>query len=74
MKQSQISNYSFLINLKWLMAGLTSVVVGFLLMYQAPSENSTVFNPEVFSSISIGLAPLVVLIGYLIIGISIFKR
>lgn len=74
MKHTQISDENFLLNLKWLMAGLIMLVIGYGLMYVSPASDNNYFKPEIFSVLSINLAPLTIVSGYVIVGISIFKH
>ncbi len=62
------TNYLFLV------AGLVTVIIGFFLMAGGGSEDPNVFNPEVFSARRITVAPTVVLIGFAIVMVGIFKR
>ena len=55
-------------NLKLLVIGFAIIVVGFLLMTGGGSSDPNVFNPEIFNTRRIVIAPIVMLIG-LIIGI-----
>ena len=51
-------------NFKLLIAGLVVILIGFLLMTGGGSDDPNTFNPEIFSSRRITLAPIVVLIGF----------
>ncbi len=63
------SNYTFLI------VGVLLNVVGFLLMIGGAAENLNDFNDkELFSPIRITIAPIIILLGYVIIIYSIMKR
>jgi uncharacterized membrane protein len=61
-------------NLVTIAIGFLVVIIGFILMTGGKSENPEVFNPEVFSSRRITVAPIVVLIGYAIVGIGIMLK
>jgi hypothetical protein len=62
------------INYLLLIAGVT-IIIGYLLMSGGGSQDPNVFNgEELFSTRRITIAPLVVLIGYLIIGVGIMYR
>ncbi len=61
-------------NYMLLAAGLVTVIIGFILMAGGGSEDPNVFNPEVFSARRITVAPTVVLIGFAIVMVGIFKR
>jgi len=61
-------------NYKWLLIGLAFLFVGFILMVGGGSKDPNVFNPEIFSSIRITVAPILVLIGFGIEIYAILKR
>jgi uncharacterized membrane protein len=50
--------------------GMLLVIVGFILMSGSGSTTDT-FNPDIFSPLRIRVAPLVCLVGFVVIGISI---
>ncbi|MEN9639210.1 MAG: hypothetical protein RLZZ262_1078 [Bacteroidota bacterium] len=63
------------INYLLLIAGVVTIIIGYLLMSGGGSQDPNVFNgEELFSTRRITIAPLVVLIGYLIIGVGIMYR
>jgi len=53
-------------NYKIMIAGIVVVLIGFLLMVGGGSKDPNVFNPEIFSTQRITIAPIVVLIGFAI--------
>ena len=53
-------------NYKILIAGLVVIFIGFLLMMGGGSEDPNKFNPEIFSTRRITVAPIVVLLGFAI--------
>ena len=55
-----------------LIISLFVLIIGFILMIGGGSTDGTSFNPEIFSSRRIRLAPIVVILGYLGVVISIF--
>lgn len=62
-------------NYKWMLVGVVLLVVGFVLMAGGGSSDPNVFNAEeIFSWRRIGLAPIVVLAGFGVVGYSIFKK
>ncbi len=62
-------------NYKWMLAGVALLVVGFALMWGGGSESAEVFDAEkIFAWRRIGLAPIVVLSGFGLVGYSIFHR
>lgn len=67
-------------NYKWMLIGLACIVVGFLLM-MGPDANTVdgkfdpnVWNDDIFSIRRIRIAPLLVVIGFVIEGYAILKR
>lgn len=62
-------------NYKWMLGGVVVILIGFLLMAGGGSDDPNVFNAEeIFSWRRISLAPFVVLVGFGIVGYSIFHR
>ncbi len=53
--------------------GLACIALGFVLMAGGGSDDPNVFNPEIFSSRRIRLAPALVLIGFVIEVIAILS-
>ncbi len=53
-------------NYKIMLAGILVILVGFLLMVGGGSKDPNVFNPEIFNTQRITVAPIVVLIGFAI--------
>jgi hypothetical protein len=53
-------------NYKIMIAGIVVILIGFLLMVGGGSKDPNVFNPEIFSTQRITVAPIVVLIGFAI--------
>jgi hypothetical protein len=63
------------INYMLLIGGVVTVILGYLLMSGGGSADPNVFNgEELFSFRRITLAPLVILIGYIIVGAGIMYR
>lgn len=55
--------------------GVALIIIGFVLMSGGGSEDPNVFNAdEIFSPIRITVAPITVLLGYLVIGYGIMKK
>ena len=48
------------------------IATGFILMIGGGGINDTDFNPDIFSNRRIIIAPIVIIIGYILIGVSIF--
>lgn len=61
-------------NYKLLLIGFAIIVFGFMLMVGGKSEDSAVFNPEIFSFRRITLAPMVVLFGFIFEIYAIMKK
>ncbi len=62
-------------NYKWMLAGVALLVVGFVLMWGGGSSNPEVFNyEEIFAWRRIGLAPMIVLLGFGVVGYGIMHR
>ncbi|CAI8322093.1 MAG: Uncharacterised protein [Owenweeksia sp. TMED14] len=54
--------------------GLVFIVVGFILMSGGGSENSEIYNSELFNSRRIIWAPLLVVIGFVVEIFAILRR
>ena len=61
-------------NYRLLIIGLVVIVIGFILMSGGKSDDPNVFNPEVFSTTRITIAPMIVLIGFVIEGFAIMWK
>jgi hypothetical protein len=55
-----------------LIAGLLFMIVGYVLMSGGGSEDPNVFNPEIFNFQRIRLAPLLIILGFVIQLFAIF--
>lgn len=51
-------------NYQFMIIGLVIILIGFLLMIGGGSDDPNVFNPEIFSTRRITIAPIVVFIGF----------
>ena len=56
-------------NYKWMFVGLLLIALGFILMAGGGSNDPNVFNPEIFNSRRIRVAPTLILIGF---GIQVY--
>ncbi len=56
------------------LAGILIVAIGFVIMSGGGSDDITIFNEEVINSTRIVVAPITVLIGFIVVGISIFIK
>ena len=61
-------------NYMWMLIGIGCIFLGFILMSGGGSKDPNVFNPDIFSFRRITLAPLVVLIGFVIEIYAILKK
>jgi len=57
-----------------MLAGIALVVIGYFLMAGGQAENPNEFNPEVFSTVRITIAPTLVLLGFGVVGLSVFYK
>lgn len=61
-------------NYVMMMAGVLVIVLGFILMSGGGEHTVTEFDETIFSFRRITLAPIVVVAGFIIVGVSIMKR
>jgi hypothetical protein len=62
-------------NYVWMLVGAALIIVGMLLMSGGKSADPNVFNPnEVYSFRRITLAPIVIIIGFIVEVYAIFKK
>ena len=61
-------------NYKLMIIGLIVLFSGYLLMVGGGSDDPNVFNPEIFSFRRITLAPIVILVGFVIEIFAIMKK
>ena len=62
-------------NLTWMLIGAGVMIVGFLLMAGGRSEDPNVFNThEVYGTRRITIAPIIILAGFVIEIIAIFRQ
>ena len=55
-------------------AGIAALVLGYLLMIGGGSEDPNIFNPAIFDTQRITIAPVVCLIGFITIIVAILWR
>jgi len=53
-------------NYQFMIIGIAFIVTGFILMWGGGAPDNTSFNPEIFSFTRITLAPIFILIGFVI--------
>jgi hypothetical protein len=62
-------------NYRWMIIGLVVILLGLLLMIGGKSKDPNVFNPsEVYSFRRITLAPILILAGFVLEIVGIFKK
>ncbi len=61
-------------NYKFFVIGILLLIIGFVLMSGGASNNPNVFNEEIFSTRRITIAPIIVLLGFLVNGFAIMYR
>lgn len=55
-----------------MLVGLVLIALGYILMSGGGSDDPNVFNPEIFSFRRIRLAPLLIIIGFVVQVVAIF--
>ncbi len=62
-------------NYVWMLAGIVVIVLGFILMAGGKSADPKVFDPkEVYSTTRITIAPLLIIIGFILEIVGIMKK
>ena len=61
-------------NYVMMLAGLLVIVLGFVLMSGGGDHTVTYFDESIFSFRRITLAPVVVIAGFVVVGVAIMKR
>lgn len=61
-------------NYVMMLAGLLVIVLGFALMSGGGDHTATYFDESIFSFRRITLAPVVVIAGFVVVGVAIMKR
>lgn len=61
-------------NYRLMLIGLGFILIGFILMIGGGSDDPTKFSPEIFSFRRLTLAPILILIGYVIEIFAIMKK
>lgn len=57
-----------------ILAGMVCILIGFVLMSGGGEHTATSFDDTIFSFRRITLAPIVVVAGFVVVGIGIMKR
>ncbi len=61
-------------NYQLLIAGIAIVILGYLTMIGGGSEDPKVFNPAIFDTQRITIAPMLVLVGFIVVIVAIMWR
>ena len=62
-------------NYMWMLAGVVVIILGFILMAGGKSDDPKIFDPkEVYSTTRITIAPLLIIIGFILEIIGIMKK
>lgn len=61
-------------NYRLMAIGFALIVIGFILMAGGGSDDPNVFNPDIFSFRRITLAPIILLIGFILEIYAIMKK
>ena len=61
-------------NYMLMIIGMVVILLGFILMSGGGSDDPNVFNPEVFSSRRITVAPILIMLGFIIEIAAILKK
>ena len=61
-------------NYMLMVIGVVVIIIGFILMNGGGSDDPNVFNPEIFSPRRITVAPLVIMLGFIIEIAAILKK
>lgn len=61
-------------NYAMMLAGAVIIVIGFMLMSGGGEHTATEFDESIFSFRRITLAPVVVIAGFVVVGVAIMKR
>ena len=62
-------------NYMWMLAGVVVIILGFILMAGGKSADPKIFDPkEVYSTTRITIAPLLIIIGFILEIVGIMKK
>lgn len=74
-KERSLKTYGFTkTNLVILLASMLLIVIGYILMAGGKSEDGVSFDAEVFNTMRIGVAPVLLTIGYVGILVAVLWR
>ena len=57
-----------------MLVGVVVIILGFVLMSGGGDHTATYFDESIFSHRRITLAPIVVILGFIVVGVAIMKR
>lgn len=57
-----------------MLVGVAVIILGFVLMSGGGDHTATYFDESIFSHRRITLAPIVVILGFIVVGVAIMKR
>lgn len=60
------------LNIRWLIVGVLLIILGYVIM--AWNSTGTHAEDEVYAWHKLTLAPIILLLGYIVIGVSIFMK
>jgi uncharacterized membrane protein len=61
-------------NYQIFIAGIALIILGYLLMIGGGSDDPNVFNPAIFNTQRITIAPMVCLLGFVVVIVGIMRR
>lgn len=61
-------------NFIWIGVAVACIALGFILMSGGGSEDGVSFNPEIFSTRRIVIAPVITMIGFILMIVGILKN
>ena len=75
MKTIVVNNLFGKENYMWMLAGILVIILGFILMAGGKSADPKIFDPkEVYSTTRITVAPLLIIIGFILEIVGIMKK
>ena len=75
MKTIVVNNLFGKENYMWMLAGIVVIILGFILMAGGKSADPKIFDPkEVYSTTRITIAPLLIIIGFILEIVGIMKK
>jgi hypothetical protein len=62
------------VNYMWTLIGLAIIFIGFILMVGGGSDDPAVWDPSIFSTMRITVAPTLVIIGFIVEVFAVMKK